>query len=85
VRITGLRDAATLNAYAAGMFARHHTAIAHQLSWIAEPRQRAYLGYDTNGNDLAYTSQCLQRLYDVLDLSGCRDNRIVNVLSKLRC
>ena len=84
VRVPGFRDATALNVSAAGMFARDHAAVAHQLPGIAEPRQKAAFGHDTGGDNLACAAQCLQRLHYLLNFGRrCRDRVVYRFLQPL--
>ena len=80
VSIARFGDAATLNASAAGMFARNHAAVTHQLPRVREAGQRADFSDDTDGNNLAHATQRLQSLHHLLDFGGRSRNRIIDRL-----
>ena len=52
------------NAISAGIFARDQTAVAHQLAWDLEARQRAEVSHHGHCSELHYTAQRVEGFDD---------------------
>src|SRR5262249_36197630 len=74
VRITSLRDPATLDAVAAGIFARHQAAVAHQLASAVKAGQATEFGHNTDRCHLCphHGKACRAAITEQIDSGSCR-------------
>ena len=78
--VASFGDRTPLNAVAAGVFACHQTAVAHQLPRAREAGQRPEFGNNRGRGGLGYSAQSLQRFDNGPDLRRRLPNRLIDRL-----